>query len=162
MTSAAEGEDLLDELGGLLSRLDPVPPQLLEQSRRLFCWRSIDGELAELSFDSLVDQGALAVRSGEEALLEPRMLCFAAVVDGEDLSIELEVSTLHGECTMMGQLSPATAAGIVLHAGDGAITDVPVDEVGRFLIRPVPAGPLRLEVRHAGHLVKTTWVSYTS
>ena len=25
---------------------------------------------------------------------------------------------------------------------------------------PVPSGPVRLRIEHAGHLVQTTWVSY--
>jgi hypothetical protein len=163
MTAAAGGDALLGELGGLLARLDPVPPQLLDQVRRVFCWRSIDAELAELSFDSLIDREvALAVRSDGDSILEPRMLGFGAVVDGEDLSIEIEVSSVDGQCTMFGQLSPAGAARVTVQARDGEALDVPVDELGRFLVRPVPRGPVRLQIEHAGHLVQTTWVSYAS
>lgn len=161
--TAPGGDALLGELGGLLARLDPVPPQVLDQARRLLCWRSVDVELAELAFDSLLDREvALAIRSGEESILEPRMLGFDATVDGTDLSIEVEVSTMDGQCTMIGQLSPAGADTISVQAGDGEVVDVPVDEVGRFLLRPVPAGPVRLRVVHAGHAVQTTWVTYAS
>jgi hypothetical protein len=162
--TAAEGDAaLLVELGGLLARLDPMPPEVLDQARRLFCWRSVDVELAELAFDSLLDREvALAVRSGEESILEPRMLGFDATVDGTDLSIEVEVSTMDGQCTMIGQLSPAGADTISVQGGDGHVVDVPVDEVGRFLLRPVPSGPVRLRVVHAGHAVQTTWVTYAS
>jgi hypothetical protein len=161
VTGPAGGDALLVALGGLLARLDPVPPEVLDQARRLFCWRSVDVELAELAFDSLVDREvALAVRSGDESVLEPRMLGFDATVDGTDLSIELEVSTMEGQCTMIGQLSPAGTDTISVQTGDGAMVDVPVDEVGRFLLRPVPSGPVRLRIVHAGHAVQTTWVTY--
>jgi len=161
MTSAAQGDALLVELGGLLDRLDPVPPELIDQARQIFCWRSVDAELAELSFDSLLDRDlALAVRSGD-AILGPRMLGFGAVVDGEDLSIEVEVSAMDGQCTMIGQLEPAGATTISVQARDGGVVEVPVDEVGRFTVRPVPSGPVRLRIEHAGHQVQTTWVSYT-
>lgn len=163
MTAAGGSDALMGELGGLLARLDPVPPQLLDQVRRVFCWRSIDAELAELSFDSLVDRDlALAVRSVSDSVLEPRMLGFGAVVDGEDLSIELEVSSMDGQCTMFGQLSPAGASTVRLQARDGETVDVPLDELGRFLVRPVPRGPVRLQIQHAGRVVQTTWVSYAS
>lgn len=162
MTSAARGDALLVELGGLLDRLDPVPPELIDQARQLFCWRSLEAELAELSFDSLLDRDlALAVRSGDGAVLGPRMLGFGAMVDGEDLSIEVEVSAIDGQCTMIGQLEPAGANAITIQARDGGVLDVPVDEVGRFTVRPVPSGPVRLRIEHAGQLVQTTWVSYT-
>ena len=63
MTSAAPDVTLLAKLGRLLDRLDPVPPESLDQARQLFCWRSVDAELAELSFDSLLDRDmALAIR----------------------------------------------------------------------------------------------------
>jgi hypothetical protein len=163
MTAAASGDALMGDLGRLLARLDPVPPQLLDQVRRVFCWRSIDAELAELSFDSLVDRDlALAVRSVGDSVLEPRMLGFGAVVDGADLSIELEVSSVDGQCTMFGQLSPAGTSAVGVQARDGETVDVPVDDLGCFLVRPVPRGPVRLQIQHAGRLVQTTWVSYAS
>jgi hypothetical protein len=161
MTSAARGDTLLSELGGLLDRLDPVPPELIEQGRQIFCWRSIDTELAELSFDSLLDQDlALAVRSSDGSVLGPRMLGFGAVIDGEDLSIEVEVSATEGQCTMIGQLEPAGATSIGLQSRDGGVIEIPVDDVGRFSVRSVPSGPVRLRIEHGGRLVQTTWVSY--
>ena len=87
------------------------------------------------------------------------MLGFGAVVNGEDLAVEVEVSSIDGQCTMFGQLSPAGTATVGVQARDGEITDVPVDDLGRFLVRPVPRGPVRLRFEHAGHLVETTWVS---
>lgn len=160
MTSAARGDTLLVELGGLLDRIDPVPPELVEQARQIFCWRSIDTELAELSFDSLDQDLALAMRSDGGSVLGPRMLGFGAVIDGEDLSIEVEVSATDGQCTMIGQLEPAGATTIGVQARGGEVIEVPVDGVGRFSVRPVPSGPVRLQIEHAGHLVQTTWVSY--
>jgi hypothetical protein len=88
------------------------------------------------------------------------MLGFGAVVDGEDLSIEVEVSATDGQCTMVGQLDPPGATSIAVEARGGETLEAPVDEVGRFVVRPVPRGPVRLRIEHAGHLVHTTWVSY--
>jgi hypothetical protein len=162
MTAVSGGDALLGELHGLLARVDPVPPQLLEQVRRAFCWRTIDAELAELSFDSLVDREAvLAVRADSDAAVEPRMLGFGAVVGGEDLSIEVEVSPGDGRM-LVGQLWPPGAPVVRVQSGDGSSSTVPADELGRFVVTPVPAGPVRLRVEHAGRVVQTTWVSYAS
>lgn len=162
MTAVADGDALLSELQCLLDRVDPVPPLLLEQVRRSFCWRTVDAELAELSYDSLVDRpAALAVRSGDPGL-EPRMLSFGAVVDGADLSIEVEASATADRYTLVGQIYPAGATAVQVEAGDGGSTEVPVDELGRFFIEPVPRGPVRLRIDHVGRLVQTTWVSYAS
>ena len=160
MTASPGGEALLGELGGLLSRVDPVPPELLDQVRRAFCWRTIDVELAELSFDSLVDaDSALGVR-GADAALEPRMLGFGAVVDGADLAIEVEVDRSTGHGVLVGQLWPAGASSVDVQSGDGQAITVPVDDLGRFRVDPVPPGPVRLRVQQGRHAVQTTWVSY--
>jgi hypothetical protein len=161
MTAAGGGDALLGELQGLLARVDPMPAQLLDQVRRSFCWRTIDAELAELSFDSLTDREfALAVRSGTDLALEPRMLGFGAVVRGEDLSIEVEVSSSGNGCMLVGQVFPAGASAVAVQAGTGGSFEVPVDELGRFFIEPLPCGPVRLRVEHAGRVVQTAWVSY--
>jgi hypothetical protein len=88
------------------------------------------------------------------------MLGFGAAVDGEDLSIEVELSAIDGQPTLIGQIEPAGATTIGVQACDGEIVEVPVDDVGRFSVRPVPSGPVRLRIDHAGRPVQTTWVSY--
>ena len=161
--TAVAGDALLTELQGLLARVDPVPAQLLDQVRRSFCWRTVDAEVAELSFDSLVDrETVLSVRSGGDPALEPRMLSFGAVVDGADLSIEVEATAVAERQTLVGQIYTAGATAVGVEMGDGRSTEVPVDELGRFSVEPVPRGPVRLRVEQDGRVVHTTWVSYAS
>lgn len=161
MTAMAGNEDLLQELRRLFSRLDPMTPRMLEQVRLAFSWRTVDAELAELSFDSLVDcDGALALRADGDPTLEPRMLGFGAVVGGEDVAIELEVTPGPGRPALVGQLLPPRSATVEVQAGSGAVGTVSADELGRFLVEPVPGGPVRLRVRHGERVVQTTWVSY--
>jgi hypothetical protein len=161
VTTVSSDEGLILELRSLLTRLDPVDPRLLDQARFAYCWRSVDSELAELSFDSLVDHDmALAVRAGGDPALEPRMLGFGAVVGGEDIAIDVEVTPGPGRPALVGQLLPPEAATVEVQAGTGEVDSVQADELGRFLIEPVPGGPVRLCVRHGERLVHTTWVSY--
>jgi hypothetical protein len=161
VTTGSGDEDLMVELCALFTGLDPVDPQLLEQARFAYCWRSVDSELAELSFDSLVDHDmALAVRAAGDPALEPRMLGFGAVVGGDDVAIEVEVTAGPGRPALVGQLLPPESTTVELQAGTGEVDTVQTDELGRFLIEPVPSGPVRLRVRHGERLVHTTWVSY--
>lgn len=160
MTTTA-GDGLLDELRALLGRLDPIPLQLVDDVRQAFCWRTVDTELAELSFDSLVDrEPALAVRAEGDPATEPRMLGFGAVVDGADVSIDVEVTTTAGGSSLVGQLWPAGAGSVEVQVGGGGTDTVPADEFGRFQVEPVPPGPVRLRVEHGDRAVQTTWVSY--
>ena len=55
---------------------------------------------------------------------------------------------------------PPEATTVELQAGTGEVDVVPTDELGRFLIEPVPSGPVRLCVRRGERLVHTTWLSY--
>ena len=154
-------DDLLHELRALFDRVDPVDPRLLEQARSAYTWRTVDAELAELSFDSLVDREMLAgVRDDATATLGPRMLGFGAVAGGEDVAIEVEISPGHDRPVLVGQLLPPRRAAVELQAGSGEVTTVVSDELGRFRVEALPAGPLRLRVRHGDRIVETTWVSY--
>jgi hypothetical protein len=128
-------EALLEELRGAAHRFDPPPPAVLEAARASLTWRTIDAELAALEFDSAVDQAAAAVRSGEG----PRLLTFSA----PGLNIEVEVSPLGPRRQLVGQLVPAQAARIeVRHAG--GVTTVQADQLGRFGVDAVSAGPVSL------------------
>ena len=90
------------------------------------------------------------------------MLGFGAVVDGEDVAIEVEITPGPGRPSVVGQLLPPEATTVELQVGTGEVESVRTDELGRFLIEQLPAGPVRLCVRHGERLVQTTWVSYVA
>jgi hypothetical protein len=148
-----EDEGLLRELRAAARRLDPPPASVLEAARASLTWRTIDAELAALEFDSAVDVAATAVRSGEG----PRLLTFSA----PGLSIEVEVSPIGPRRQLVGQLVPAQPARIdVRHAG--GVTTVKADQLGRFGVDAVSAGPVSLRC-HLGDVpsgvpVVTEWI----
>ncbi|KAB8194560.1 hypothetical protein FH608_015260 [Nonomuraea phyllanthi] len=138
--------ELEERLRVVAERLDPVPAELFEEAMRAYALRSLDAELAELTFDSWDELSATRVRGGGRA----RLLTFAA---GE-VVVELEVS--NGRLT--GHVSGGLPADIVVQRRDGA-TRVHADELGRFATGELAPGPLRLRVSpECGGPVVTTWI----
>jgi hypothetical protein len=94
------------------------------------------------------------MRSNTQALWfmsdDPAVLRALTFVSGE-LSIELEVTS----DALVGQVVPPRAGEIEL---EGRAGRVPVDEIGWFVIRPVPTGQVRLHLHTAdGQSVHTEW-----
>src|SRR5216684_8898574 len=56
--------ELEEELRRAAARFDPVPGELLRAAASVFTWRTIDAELAELVFDSLVDHDEVSLVRG--------------------------------------------------------------------------------------------------
>jgi hypothetical protein len=163
-TTKLTDEELLARLRELLAEVDPMTPVLLEQARLALGWRTLDAELAELSYDSLADREmAAAVRDGGSA--GPRLLGFECEVaaDGESmLTVDVEVTVERGRACLLGQIMPAAPAvvSVLSSARPSAAVEVTADELGRFRVEPVPSGPVRLRVRAGGRTVDTSWVSY--
>jgi hypothetical protein len=147
----AELSALEPELRDAAALFDPVPEHLTRQAEELFAWRSIDDELAELVFDSARE--AAAVVRGED---QPRLLTFHT----DELSIELEVSTVDREHLLTGRLVPAQPAEVEVQRG-GRRLAVATDQFGRFTVTPPDTGPLRLRCRTASdptaRAVVTDW-----
>ena len=154
-------EELLNELGACLRAAEEVPSAFVAAAKATWTWRTIDAELAELTYDSAHHQPT-AVREGaagaEQATL--RALTFAA----GGVSIDLEVV----DGAVVGQLIPARSAALVLEQSgvdphgrpiESRIA-VPVDDVGWFRLSPVPEGRFRLTcTMPSGGCVVTGWIS---
>jgi hypothetical protein len=133
----SDADDVLQaELAGLLrDRLQP-PPEVYEAAREVFNLRTLDAELAALTYDSLVDAEPAGVRSGDG----PRVLTFEA--DG--LTIEAEVDESPGGRRLLGQLVPPQPMRLVLESADGRVPGQ-ADELGRFVI-DLPRRPTRVRM----------------
>jgi hypothetical protein len=161
-------EELLARLHALFAQLDPMDPVLLENACSAFEWRTLDAELAELSYDSLADREVMAaVRDGGMSGGGPRLLGFDTHVGGDAgsaLSVEVEVTSERGNACLVGQLMPPVPATVRVLSSirrDATVT-VAADELGRFRVEPVPSGPVRLRLQLGARTVDTSWVSYAS
>jgi hypothetical protein len=142
-----DDDELLGELQGAL---EPVPASFIEAGKMAFTWRSIDAELAALTYDSSRDLVGAAQSRAEPAAL--RCLTF----DATHLTVELEIvhDALHG------QLVPPGPGVAEIRRADGSVNRVTVDDVGYFTSTPVPTGTFRLYCApEGGEPILTDWIT---
>ena len=62
--------------------------------------------------------------------------------------------------SLLGQIVPAQPGTIKVQLRDGAESTVPADEIGRFTIRPMPAGTFRLHCKTSADAdALTNWIT---
>lgn len=144
--------DLLAELGRLLGPVDDPPPEALAAARAVFTWRTVDAELAALTYDSLLDLDAAEARS---ASVVTRTLTF----ESGSVIVELEIEEGAGRRRLLGQLVPPRRARVEVR-GPGRTVTVDADEMGRFtVVLGTTAGPVALTCRtEDGTVVETAAV----
>jgi hypothetical protein len=145
-----DDEQLLAALRESLQAREAVPPWFIETGKNAYAWHNIDSELAQLTYDSSTDtQRSMAVRAETASI---RALTFTSA----GLSIELEVS----EDCLIGQVIPPRGGTLEVHNKAGATRNTPIDEIGCFVVSPIPASPFRLRFRTTDDIdVVTGWVS---
>jgi hypothetical protein len=140
-------DELLARLKLLTAALDPVPRRVVDAGRASFGWQSIDAELAELVYDSVVDEELVGARGGSA-----RQLTFEA----PGVTIELEVAP--GTGRVNGQLVPPAEADVEVCHPHGTLS-VRSDRLGHFRADGVPEGPISVRCRAAaGQAAHTDWV----
>ena len=134
-----DDEQLLAALREALEADEAVPPEFIEVGKSAYAWHNIDAELAQLTYDSIREPAeALSLRAEAASI---RALTFTSA----HLTIELEVS----EDSVLGQVIPAQSGMIEIQGREGPTATIEADEVGCFLIRPIPDSPFRLRFRTA-------------
>ena len=142
-------EQLLAALGEALRARQAVPEWFVETGKNAYAWHNIDAELAQLTYDSSRDEDTVAAVRSEAASI--RALTFTS----GRLSIELEVA----ESSLLGQIIPPRAGTLEVHTTAG-VTCSPVDEIGCFVVDPIPSSPFRLRCRtEDGADVLTGWIT---
>jgi hypothetical protein len=144
-TLPMDDDELLERLRVAASVHDAVPLDVLAAARGAFALRTLDDELADLLFDSLLDEDLVGVRGGG-----PRQLSFGA----DEVTIDVDVDD-HG---IVGQLAGPEATGVELQTPDVRLA-ADVDDLGRFFLDHLPAGPFRLRIDLGGRRVTTEWVN---
>lgn len=131
-----------------LSDASVVPPSVREAGYAAYAWRTIDAELAELTFDSTRSDPALAGSRSNQAPL--RSLTFSSSA----ITIELEVEPN----ALLGQLVPAQTGSVIILLRDGTSSTVPVLDLGCFAIEPIPDQPFRIQLDGDSRTV-TDWIT---
>jgi hypothetical protein len=147
---ADDDDSLLAALGEAVRAAQAVPASFVEAGQAAYTWHSIDAELAALTFDSAAEPAAVPAIRSEEA--SPRFLSFAAT----GLTIELEI----GPDSIVGQIVPPQPGHADACPASGPATTAEIDEIGCFVIRPLPSSPFRLHCHaSSGISALTTWIT---
>ncbi len=147
MSDGWDDEELLAALQQALSRRKAVPPEFVAAAKSAYTWRNVDVELAQLTYDSTCHYAPIRAEAASI-----RALTFTSA----HLSIELEVI----EDSLFGQILPAQAASVEVQARTDPETAIATDEIGCFVIRPVPRSPFRLRCWAAARIdVLTSWLT---
>lgn len=145
-------EELLAALGAALDATEPVPSDAAAVAVGAFDFGRLDAELADLVFDSLVEEPAVALRHA--GLEEVRSLGFIAA------GLRVDVELVDEDESLLGQLEPAAAAEVELETGRGGTTTTRTDDLGRFRFEAA-RGSLRLRVTtDDGVVVTTPWITW--
>ena len=139
-------------LGELAKALAPpdVPRSVVEAAKAVFTWHTVDAELAALAYDSAAARHDALGVLGDQATLRTMTFQAASII------IEIEVSAN----ALIGQIVPPNSGTVDVHAAIGVTGIVDVDDVGSFVVSPVPAGPFRLTYHSAGgDRVVTVWIT---
>lgn len=153
MSASWDDEELLTALRQAVSSRKAVPAEFVDAGKHAFAWRNINAELAELTYDSLASvEDALSMRAETASI---RALTFTS----PRLTIELEVV----RDSLLGQIVPGQPAVITVQPKSGAGAVIDADDIGRFLMQPMPAGLFRLRCRTGtGIETVTGWITLES
>jgi hypothetical protein len=159
MTEHDDPDDLLiARLRAYVAEADPVPPLVSQVAKAALGWRRLDADLAELLSDSTLDAAQLALTRGAGASV--RSVSFSS----GQLTIDIDVQVDGERRTLLGQLSPPSAATIeIQRADDDTTTTAESDSLGRFRTEAVAGRSIRLRVlsadRGAAATVETSWIT---
>jgi hypothetical protein len=150
MTERFDDEALALELSELLREAGPHIDEAARRAKGAFTWRTIDEDLltAELMFDSTTQEAEPALTRGSDS---GRVMVFSV----ELKSVEIEVLTDR----VVGQFTPPSSGQVEVEGDGGVVATVPVDDLGFFVIAPVPTGVVRFLCTTPSTRLVTDWVS---
>jgi hypothetical protein len=134
-----DDEELLALLDDALRAARAVPGEFIEAGNAAYAWHDIDAELAALIHDSAQDEGLVPATRAAPADLRSLTFCSA------ELTIEIELTG----GALVGQIVPPQPGQLEVRTVTGSLVTVPIDEIGCFVIRPVPTDGFWLHCRTA-------------
>ena len=150
MHESWDDEQLLAALREAVRARQAVPAWFVDTAKSAYAWHNIDAELAQLTYDSEADLDLAAAVRSETASI--RALTFTS----PHLTLELEVA----ENSLVGQIIPPRPGTLEAQTRPGVTTTATVDEIGCFVVDPIPEGPFRLRCRtDDGIDVLTGWIT---
>ena len=136
---------MLNKLRQGIELLHPEPDNLVSLASSLYVLRTLDGDLAQMTYDSLRDE-TVSVRS---VGVLPRVMSF----ESESITFEFEINERDRSIT--GQVIPDIEGQIILvHTAGEKI--LPLDAVGSFHFGDIPKGPIRLRLVNNDETIATT------
>ena len=141
-----EGSDVADAL----QATRPLTDVVAARAKPAFTWRMIDDHMlsAELVADSAQDVEPALSRGDADS--SGRVLVFTAQLQ----SVEVEVLSDR----VVGQFIPPSPGEVDVESEGGVVASVPVDDLGFFVIEPVPVGVVRLRCATPTTRLVTDWV----
>lgn len=122
---------LLEEAIAVLRAAEPVPASVVAAGKAAFGWRSVVAAVADLVFDSAVDDDDLArVRAG----ISERHLRFRG------RAVTAELSVIDDGRRLAGRLELPVPGWVLLRHPGQADLSAAVDSLGQFLFEGVPRG----------------------
>jgi len=143
-----DDEALALELSELLREAGPHIDEAARRAKGAFTWRTIDEDLltAELTFDS-TERAEPALTRGADS---GRVMVFSV----ELRSVEIEVLADR----VVGQFAPPSSGQVEVEGDGGVVATVAVDDLGFFVISPVPTGVVRFRCTTPSTRLVTDWV----
>jgi hypothetical protein len=141
----ADDLHLLNDLSDAV-RAAALAGTVAEHGRDAYAWRTIDQDLALLSFDSSVEP----VRAWRAGSGQARVLIFTST----PLSLELELMADY----VVGQIVPPGPGQILVETPEGIAVQVEADDIGFFDFAGMPRGRVRLRCETPTGRLVTDWV----
>ena len=143
MRGGWDDELLMAALREAIKAREAVPSWFVETAKNAYAWHNIDAELAQLTYDSESDQDKAAGMRSENASI--RALIFTSAhlsMDRRSPRARYSARSARRGPGRWRYRRRRTSAGV---------TTSPVDEIGWFVVEPIPASPFHCVPCHERH-----------
>jgi len=134
--SWADDDELFADLRSAFHEMGPIPPEVIAAGKAAFELRTLDLELALLTYDSENDRELAGAFRGNA--LSVRRIVFS--LNGVSVDVDVLADAL------VGQITPPGSGRVVLETRDGKTAVGEVDDSGMFTVPVARPAEVRLRV----------------